>query len=33
MSSTYASDALFTIDPLLLEGLKGDIIIIDPTLV
>ena len=31
MSSTHASDALSTIDPSLLKGLKGDIIIIDPT--
>jgi len=31
MSSTHTSDALSTIDPSLLKGLKGDIIIIDPT--
>ena len=33
MSSTHAFDALFTIDPSLLEGLEGDIIVVDPTLV
>ena len=33
MSFTHASDALSTIDPSLLKGLEGDIIIIDPTLV
>ena len=33
MSSTHASDALSTIDPSLLEGLEGDIIVVDPTLV
>ena len=31
MSSIHASDALSTIDPSLLEGLEGDIIIIDLT--
>ena len=33
MSSTHVFNALSTIDPSLLKGLKSDIIIINPTLV